>query len=45
MLYPFKKIKFIDKEALVLNFSESEVLIFINDNCIKWVDKSLIEDF
>jgi len=44
MLYTFKKIKFFNTDAVILNFSENEVLIFIQDNYIKWVDKSLIEE-
>jgi len=37
------KIKFMDKEAIVLAWLENEALIYVDEHCIKWVDKDLLQ--
>jgi hypothetical protein len=37
------KIKYYGRDAVILTSSEDEILIFIDRDYIKWVEKSLIE--
>ncbi|AUG56107.1 hypothetical protein [Acetivibrio saccincola] len=43
MSYTGKKAKYFDSDVLVLAWQEDEVLIFIEEDYIKWVDSSLVE--
>jgi len=43
MFYIGKKVRYIDNDAVVLTWLDDEVLIFIEENYVKWVDKSLID--
>jgi len=38
-----EKIKFFSRDAVVLNSLDGEVLIFIDERTIKWVDQDLLE--
>lgn len=38
-----EKIKFFNREVVVLNCLNDEVLIFIDQKTIKWVDQKLLE--
>ena len=42
MLYTGKKIKYYNKEAIVLTWLEKEVLIYVNKS-IKWVDRDVLK--
>lgn len=42
MLYTGKKIRYYNKEAIILTWLEKEVLIYVNKR-IKWVDKEILE--
>lgn len=43
MFYTGKKAKYFDSDVVVLAWQEDEVLIFIEEDYVKWVDSSLIE--
>lgn len=45
MLFTGKQIRLFGKDAVILTYSEDEdqVLIFVDKDCIKWVDKRLID--
>lgn len=43
MLYTGKIVKYYDNEAIILTWLDNEVLLFIEDNYVKWVDKSMLE--
>ncbi|HPT90601.1 MAG TPA: hypothetical protein PK033_04025 [Acetivibrio sp.] len=43
MLYTGKIVKYLDNDAVVLLCKDDEVLIFIEDDYVKWVDKSFID--
>lgn len=43
MFYTGKKVKYFDNDVVVLTWLENEVLIFIEEDYVKWVDSSLIE--
>jgi len=43
MLYTGKIVKYYDTEAIILNWLDNEVLLFIEDDYVKWVDKSMVE--
>lgn len=43
MFYTGKKVKYFDNDVVVLTWMDNEVLIFIEEDYVKWVDKSLIE--
>lgn len=43
MLYTGKKVKYLDNDVVVLTWLEDEVLVFIEEDYVKWVDKSLIQ--
>lgn len=43
MLYTGKIVKYYDNEAVILTWSDNEVLLFIEKDYVKWVDKSLLE--
>lgn len=43
MLYTGKKVKYLDNDVVVLTWQEDEVLVFIEEDYVKWVDKSLIQ--
>lgn len=43
MLRTGEKIKFYNKDAVVLIWQESEVLLFIDEGYVKWVDKTVLE--
>jgi hypothetical protein len=38
-----EKIRFFDREVVVLTICKNEVLIFIDEHTIKWVDQTLLE--
>ena len=38
-----EKIKFFSRDVIVLNNLDGEVLIFIDERTIKWVDQDLLE--
>ena len=39
------KVLYNGKKAIVLNSDDDEVLVFLGDNLVKWVDKWMIESF
>ncbi|WP_010681258.1 hypothetical protein [Acetivibrio cellulolyticus] len=43
MLYTGQKVKYYDNEAVILTWMDNEVLLFIEKDYVKWVDKSLLE--
>ena len=43
MFYTGKRVKYFDSDVVVLTWLENEVLIFIEEDYVKWVDSSLIE--
>ncbi|NLL06428.1 MAG: hypothetical protein GX270_11745 [Clostridiaceae bacterium] len=43
MLYTGKIVKYFDNEAIILNWLDNEVLLFIEDNYVKWVDMCMLE--
>ncbi len=43
MLYTGKIVKYYNNEAIILTWLDNEVLLFIEDNYVKWVDKSMLE--
>ncbi len=43
MLYTGKVVKYFDNDAVVLSWKDDEVLIFIEEDYVKWVDKSFID--
>ncbi|NLD48761.1 MAG: hypothetical protein GX660_16480 [Clostridiaceae bacterium] len=43
MFYLGKKVKYLDNDVVVLTWLEDEVLVFIEEDYVKWVDKSLIQ--
>jgi hypothetical protein len=43
MFYTGKRVKYFDSDVVVLSWQENEVLIFIEEDYVKWVDSSLIE--
>jgi hypothetical protein len=43
MLYTGKKVKYYNNEAVILTWLENEVLLFIEKDYVKWVDKSMLE--
>ncbi|MFZ5986202.1 MAG: hypothetical protein ACOYWZ_03630 [Bacillota bacterium] len=43
MFYTGKKVKYLDNDVLVLTWLDNEVLIFIEDDYVKWVDRELLE--
>ncbi|HOQ02150.1 MAG TPA: hypothetical protein PK604_15295 [Acetivibrio clariflavus] len=43
MLYTGKVVKYFDNDAIILTWQDNEVLLFIEDDYIKWVDKSMVE--
>ncbi|AEV70544.1 hypothetical protein [Acetivibrio clariflavus] len=43
MLYTGKIVKYFDNDAIILTWQDNEVLLFIEDDYIKWVDKSMVE--
>ena len=43
MFYLGKKVKYFDNDVVVLTWLDNEVLIFIEEDNVKWVDKSLLE--
>lgn len=38
-----EKIKFFNRDAVVLNCINDEVLLFIDEKTIKWVDQAFVE--
>lgn len=42
MLYTGKKIRYYNKEAIVLTWLEKEVLIYVNKST-KWVDRDVLK--
>jgi hypothetical protein len=43
MLYTGQVVKYFDNEAIILTWQDNEILLFIEEDYIKWVDKSMIE--
>jgi len=43
MLYTGKIVKYFDNEAIILTWQDNEVLLFIEEDYVKWVDKSMLE--
>lgn len=43
MLYTGKIVKYHNNEAVILTWQDDEVLLFIEDDYVKWVDKSMLE--
>ncbi|NMB33346.1 MAG: hypothetical protein GX992_03785 [Clostridium sp.] len=43
MLYTGKKVKYFDSDVVVLSWQDNEVLIFIEEDYIKWVDRTFID--
>ena len=43
MLCAGEKVKYYGKDAIILNTSEDEVLLFIDAGYVKWVDVYLIK--
>ena len=43
MFYLGEKIRFFNRDAVVLNSQDDEVLIFIDEKTIKWVNQDLLE--
>ncbi|OPZ85405.1 MAG: hypothetical protein BWY74_03927 [Firmicutes bacterium ADurb.Bin419] len=43
MLYTGQKVKYFDNEAVILTWLENEVLLFIEEDYVKWVDKCMLD--
>ena len=43
MLYTGKIVKYFDNEAIILTWLDNEVLLFIEEDYVKWVDRSMVE--
>lgn len=43
MLYTGQKVKYFDNEAVILTWLENEVLLFIEKDYVKWVDKCMLD--
>lgn len=43
MLYTGQKVKYFNNEAVILNWLENEVLLFIEKDYVKWVDKCMLD--